>query len=84
MFNLGSASWTKFRDKFIRVSDQLDQINEIMDQRDIDPQVVIVDQFTTAMAPIQEAITGLGKRIDGQYAQEVPIQGSMWYDPTIP
>ena len=41
------------------MSDQLDQI---LDQRDIDLKVVTVDQFVVAMASIQEAITGLDQR----------------------
>ena len=45
--------------------------------------MVIVDQFVAAMALIQEAITSLGQRMDGQQAQQVPIQESMQYDPTI-
>ena len=35
------------------------------------------------MASIQEAITSLGQRMDGQQAQQVSIQESMQYDPTI-
>ena len=50
----------------IRVSDQLDQRS---DQRDIDSQIVTVNQFAEAMASIQEAIASLGRRIDGQQAQ---------------
>ena len=50
----------------IRVSDQIDQRS---DQRDMDSQIVTVDQFAEAMASIQEAITSLGRRIDGQQAQ---------------
>ena len=49
----------------IRVSDQSDQRS---DQRDMDSQVVTVDQFAEAMALIQEAIASLGRRIDGQQA----------------
>ena len=45
-----------------RVSNQSDQRS---DQRDMDSQIVIVDQFAAAMASIQEAITSLGQRIDG-------------------
>ena len=48
-----------------KVSDQPDQR---VDQRDMDSQVVTVDQFAAAMASIQEAIAGLGQRIDGQQA----------------
>ncbi|RVW96899.1 hypothetical protein CK203_026161 [Vitis vinifera] len=36
------------------------------DQRDMDSQIVIVDQFAAAMASIQEALASLGQRIDGQ------------------
>ncbi|RVW38687.1 hypothetical protein CK203_077563 [Vitis vinifera] len=39
------------------------------DQRDMDSQIVIVDQFAAAMASIQEALASLGQRIDGQQAQ---------------
>ena len=39
--------------------------------------MVIVDQFVDAMALIQEAITRLGQRMDGQQAQQVPIQESV-------
>ncbi|RVX08373.1 hypothetical protein CK203_014115 [Vitis vinifera] len=36
------------------------------------------------MASIQEAITGLSQRIDGQQAQKVPPQDSAQYDSTVP
>ncbi|RVW25047.1 hypothetical protein CK203_114046 [Vitis vinifera] len=36
----------------------------------MDSQVVTVDQFAAAMASIQEAITSLGQRMDGQQAQQ--------------
>nr|CAN81626.1 hypothetical protein VITISV_027547 [Vitis vinifera] len=32
----------------------------------------------------EEAITSLGQRMDGQQAQQVPVQESVQYDPTIP
>ena len=35
----------------------------------MDSQVVIVDQFATAMASIHKAITSIGQRMDGQQAQ---------------
>lgn len=54
------------------------------DKSDMDSQVVTVDQFAAAMASIQEAITSLGQRMDGQQAQQVPVQESVQYDPTIP
>ncbi|RVW12756.1 hypothetical protein CK203_108644 [Vitis vinifera] len=62
-FDLGSASWIRVRGRLIRVSDQSDQI-------DMDSQVVTVDQFAAAMASIQEAITSLGQRMDGQIAPQ--------------
>ena len=45
-----------------------DQSNQRSDQRDMDSQIVTVDQFAEAMASIQEAIASLGRRIDGQQA----------------
>ena len=65
----------------IRVSDQSDQRS---DQRDMDSQIVTVDQFAEAMASIQEDIASLGRRIDGQQAQQVPPQDGAQYDPTGP
>ena len=35
------------------------------------------------MASIHEAITSLGQRMDWQQAQQVPVQESVQYDPTI-
>ncbi|RVX07172.1 hypothetical protein CK203_053485, partial [Vitis vinifera] len=66
--------------RLIRVSDQLDQRS---DQRDMDSQIVTVDQFAEAMASIQEAIASLGRRIDGQQAQQVPPPVGAQY-PTVP
>ena len=65
MPSLDLPSWTRGRGRLTRVSDQPDQR---VDQRDMDSQVVTVDQFAAAMASIQEAIAGLGQRIDGQQA----------------
>ena len=65
----------------IRVSDQSYQRSN---QRDMDSQVVTVDQFAEAMALIQEAIASLGRRIDGQQAQQVSPQDDAQYDPTVP
>ena len=47
----------------------------------MDSQVVTIDQFAVAMASIQEAIAGLGQRIDGQQA---PPQDSAQYDSAAP
>ena len=49
----------------------------------MDSHVVTVDQFPTTMASIQEVITSFGQMMDGQQAQQVPIQESVQYDPTI-
>ncbi|RVW22918.1 Retrovirus-related Pol polyprotein from transposon 297 [Vitis vinifera] len=76
--SLDSPSWTRVRGRLTRVSDQPDQR---VDQRDMDSQVVTVDQFAAAMASIQEAIAGLGQRIDGQQA---PPQDGAQYDSTAP
>ncbi|KAL6316618.1 hypothetical protein AAG906_018873 [Vitis piasezkii] len=48
------------------VSNQSDQRS---DQRNMDSQIVTVDQFAKVMASIQEALASLGQRIDGQQAQ---------------
>ncbi|RVW83871.1 hypothetical protein CK203_042099 [Vitis vinifera] len=69
-FSLGSTSWIRVGGRLIRVSDQLDQRS---DQRDMDSQIVTVDQFAEAMASIQEAIASLGRRIDGQQAQQTGV-----------
>ena len=63
MPNLDSPLWTRVRDRLTRASNQPYQR---LDQRDIDSQVVIADQFVAAIASIQEVIVGLGQRIDGQ------------------
>ena len=47
----------------IRVSDQSD---ERSDQRYMDSQIVTFDQFVEVMVSIQEAITSLNWKIDGQ------------------
>ena len=59
MTDLDSPLWIRVGGRLSRVSDQ-------SDQRDMDSQVVTVDQFAAAMASIQEAIANLGQRIDGQ------------------
>ena len=65
----------------IRVLDQLDQRS---DKRDMDSQIITVDQFAEAMASIQEAIASLGRRIDGQQAQQAPPPVGAQYDLTVP
>ena len=53
LIDLDSPLWIRVRGRLTRVSDQ-------SDQRDMDSQIVTVDQFAAAMASIQEAITNLG------------------------
>nr|CAN82341.1 hypothetical protein VITISV_036993 [Vitis vinifera] len=65
--DLDSPLWIRVGGRLSRVSDQSDQRS---DQRDMDSQVVTVDQFAAAMASIQEAIANLGQRIDGQQTQQ--------------
>ena len=65
----------------VRVEGRLVQYSE---RQSRDQQVVTVDQFTAAMASIQEALASLGQRIDGQQAQQVPSQDGAQYDPTVP
>ena len=75
--SLDSPSWIRVGGRLSRVSDQSDQRS---DQRDMDSQVVTVDQFSVAMASIQEAIANLGQRIDGQQTQQVPVQESTQFE----
>ncbi|RVW32537.1 hypothetical protein CK203_093742 [Vitis vinifera] len=49
--SLDSPSWTRFRGRLTRESDQP---NQRVNQRDMDSQVVTIDQFVAAMASIQE------------------------------
>ena len=72
--SLDTPSWVRVDGRLVRVSDT----------PDMDQQVVTVDQFTAAMASIQEALASLGQRIDGQQAQQVPSQDGAQYDPTVP
>ena len=61
--NLDWPSWTRVRGRLTKASDQPDQR---VDQRDMDSQVVSIDQFVATMVSIQEAIAGLGQKIDRQ------------------
>ena len=72
--NLNSLLWIRVRGRLTRVSDQ----------RDMDSQIVIVDQFAAAMTSIQEALASLGQMIDGQQTQQVPVQESAQFDTIVP
>ena len=53
----------------------------------MDPQNAIVDQLaeiTDTMASLQDAILGLGQRIDGHQDEPLPISGSTLHDSTAP
>ncbi|KAL6332983.1 hypothetical protein AAG906_019999 [Vitis piasezkii] len=56
----------------------------VREQRDMDSQIVTVDQFAIAMASIQEAIANFGQMIDGQQTQQVLVQESAQFNTTIP
>ena len=77
MTSLDSPSWIKVGGRFTRVSDQ-------SDKRDMDSEIVTVDQFAAAMASIQEAIANLGQKIDGQQTQQVSVQEDTQFDTTVP
>ena len=78
--NMDSPLWIRVGGRLTKV---LDQSNQRSDQRDMDSHIVTVDQFTAAMACIQEGIANLGQRIDGQKTQQVPVQESAQFDTTI-
>ena len=50
----------------------------------MDQQVVTVDQFTTAMASIQEALAGLRQEISDQQSRPPIAQDEVSYDPVPP
>ncbi|RVX11222.1 hypothetical protein CK203_019783 [Vitis vinifera] len=79
--SLDSPSWIRVGGRLTRASNQSDQRS---DQRDMDSQVVTVDQFAATMTSIQEAIANLGQKIDGQQAQQVPVQEDTLFDTTVP
>ena len=81
MVDLDSPLWIRVGGRLTRASNQSDQRS---DQGDMDSQIVTVDQFAAAMASIQEAIANLGQRIDGQQAQQVPVQEDTQFDTTVP
>ena len=72
--SLGSSSWIRVESIFTWVSDQTD----------MDSQSSTVDQLMAAMAAMQEAITSLSLRVDGQQARQVPIQEVLHFDSTPP
>ena len=66
--DLDSRAWTRIRGRLVKGSDPHSQLEQTSDHRDMDPQYYIVDQLveiTDTMATLQDAISGLGQRIDG-------------------
>ena len=85
--DLGSRAWTIISGRLVRGSDSHSQLEQTLDYRDMDPQNAIVDQLaeiTDIMAILRDAILGLGQRIDGHWAQTLPIPRSAPLDPTAP
>ncbi|RVW18920.1 hypothetical protein CK203_102504 [Vitis vinifera] len=68
--SLGIVSWIRVEGRLVRVSDT----------PDMDQQVVTVDQFTTAMASIQEALASLRQEIGGQQGRPPTVQDDTPYD----
>ena len=68
--SLGIVSWIRVEGRLVRVSDT----------PDMDQQVVTVDQFTAAMASIQEALASLRQEIGGQQGRPSTVQDETPYD----
>ncbi|WKA05482.1 hypothetical protein VitviT2T_023446 [Vitis vinifera] len=68
--SLGIVSWIRVKGRLVRVSDT----------PDMDQQVVTVDQFTAAMASIQEALASLRQEIGGQQGRPSTVQDETPYD----
>ncbi|RVW22319.1 hypothetical protein CK203_101856 [Vitis vinifera] len=66
----GYSSWIRVEGRLVRVSDT----------PDMDQQVVTVDQFTAAMASIQEALASLRQEISGQQGRPPTVQDETPYD----
>ncbi|RVW68713.1 Retrovirus-related Pol polyprotein from transposon 17.6 [Vitis vinifera] len=82
--SLGGVQRVAYRRRSWRQIDQsIRPVRQRSDQG-IWTQIVTVDQFAAAMASIQEAIASLGQRIDGQQAQQVPVQEDTQFDATVP
>ena len=85
--DLGSRAWIQIRGRLVRDSVPHSQLEQTSNHRDMDSQYATVDQLadiTDTMASLQDAILGLGQRIDGHQAQPLPISGSTLHDSTPP
>ena len=74
ILSLGIASWIRVEGRLVRVSERTD----------MDQQVVTVDQFTTAMASIQEALASLRQEIGGQQSRPSVVQDETPHDSLPP
>lgn len=72
--SLGIVSWIRVEGRLVRISDT----------PDMDQQLVTVDQFTAAMASIQEALASLRQEIGGQQGRPPAVQDETPYDPHPP
>ena len=85
--DLGSRACIRIGGRLVRDSDPHSQLEQTSNHRDMDPQYATVDQLaeiTDTMASLQDAILGLGQRINGHQAQPLPILGSTPHDSTAP
>ena len=66
---------------WVRVEGRLVRFSEILD---MDQQVVTIDQFTAAMASIQEALTSLRQEIGSQQSRPPVVQDETLHDSLPP
>ncbi|KAL6344120.1 hypothetical protein AAG906_029788 [Vitis piasezkii] len=72
--SLDTPSWVRVEGRLVRYSER----------QSMDQQVVTVDQFTAAMASIQEALASLRQEISGQQGRPPVARDDAQYDPTVP
>ena len=72
--SLDTPSWVRVEGRLVRYSER----------QSMDQQVVTVDQFTAAMASIQEVLASLRQEIDGQQGRPPVARDDAQYDPTVP
>ena len=69
--DLGSRAWIRSGCRLVSYSDPHSQLEQTANHRDMDSQYATVDQLaeiTDTRASLQDAILGLGQRIDGHQA----------------
>ena len=72
--SLDTPSWVRVEGRLVRYSER----------QSMDQQVVTVDQFTAAMASIQEALASLRQEISGQQGRPPVARDDVQYDHTVP